>query len=151
MSLITKLLGIDKLLTRQINSVLLGGTANYGKFNDAYSTNDTVYTVVKKIGLKCSNVPMYAYIPKNESNLKRYKSVPTNNIQRLTIEKVKSLDEVDTSSPLSLLIQKPNQLTGSNAFWEGVFSFRVLRGEAFIWKNRGGIDATKRRFQGKSF
>ena len=140
MSFITKLLGIDKLLNRSFNSTLVGGLPTYRSFNDAYETNDTVYTVIKKIGLKAANVPIYTYKPKPGANLKRYKAMPANNIQRLQIEKVKSLDEIDVVTALSKLIQRPNPYIGSDAFWEGVFSFRAYRGEAFIWKNRGGIE-----------
>lgn len=140
MNLLAKALGIDKLINRQVNTVLqqIGGMPNYGKFNDAYESNDTVFTVIKKIGMKAASVPMYAYKPKSDQSAKRYKSVPFNNLLKRQVEKVKSLDEMDQNSALAKLIQRPNPYIGADAFWEGVFSFRAYRGEVFMWKNRGG-------------
>ena len=140
MNLLAKALGIDKLINRQVNTVLqqIGGTPNYGKFNDAYESNDTVFTVIKKIGMKAASVPMYAYKPKSDQSAKRYKSVPFNNLLKRQVEKVKSLDEMDQNSALAKLIQRPNPYIGADAFWDGVFSFRAYRGEVFMWKNRGG-------------
>lgn len=140
MNLLAKALGIDKLINRQVNTVLqqIGGMPSYGKFNDAYETNDTVFTVIKKIGMKAASVPMYAYKPKSDQSAKRYKSVPFNNLLKRQIEKVKSLDEMDQNSALAKLIQRPNPYIGADAFWEGAFSFRAYRGEVFMWKNRGG-------------
>jgi HK97 family phage portal protein len=48
------------------------------------------------------------------------------------------LDEVDQSSNLAKLLMKPNPNQGADAFFEGVFSFYFLKGESFIWLNRGG-------------
>jgi HK97 family phage portal protein len=113
---------------------------NWSDDNNSYNENDTVYTVIKKIGSKAGSVPVYVYKPKTEQKVRRYKSIPANQYQRLKLERVKALDEVDVNSNLAKLLQKPNQYQGSDAFFEAVFSFRVYRGEAFIWMNRGGIE-----------
>lgn len=127
--------------------IMFGGTPTYLNWNEnnkAYSTNDTVYTIVKKIARKASSIPIYSYLP-DAKNLKRYKAatkgqMSASSIKRVMIERIKALDEVDTDSDLAQLIQRPNAVQGSDAFFEGLFSFYTLRGEAFIWLNRGGIE-----------
>mgnify|MGYP000287661032 FL=1 len=143
MSLLTKILGLDKMKKKAMSfpGVSIGNAPTYFKWNDdsnAYITNDTVYTVIKKIARKAASIPMYSYTTK--ASTKRYKSVPANNLQRLFVEKVKALDEIETDSQLAKLLAKPNPSQGADAFFEGVFSFYALRGEAFIWLNRGGIE-----------
>jgi HK97 family phage portal protein len=115
----------------------------WNKQSKAYSENDSVYTVIKRIARKASSVPIYAYKPK--SDIQKYKAASKgaqnqSSIRRLFIERVKALDEIDTNNPLAKLMQNPNPSQGSDAFFEGLFSFYALRGEAFIWLNRGGIE-----------
>ncbi len=112
----------------------------WDKDQNAYSNNDTVYTVVKKVAKKASNVPIYSYLPKSNTTLKRYKHSPVNNVQRYQLDRIKALDEIVSNSALSKLINNPNPSQGSDAFFEGLFSFYVLNGESFIWLNRGGIE-----------
>ena len=145
MSWITKLLGMEKIKTKAMTfpGVYIGHQANFFKWDkdsNAYSNNDTIYTVVKKIAKKASNVPIYTYLPKNQTALKRYKSSPLNNISKYQINKVKALDEMSVNTPLSMLINNPNPSQGSDSFFEAIFSFYTLYGEAFIWLNRGGIE-----------
>ena len=145
MSWITKLLGIEKIQTKAMTfpGVYIGTQTNFfrwDKDSNAYSNNDTVYTVVKKIGKKASSVPLYSYLPKNQSALKRYKHSPINNVQRYQLDRVKALDEMATNTALSMLINNPNPSQGADSFYEGIFSFYALFGEAFIWLNRGGIE-----------
>ena len=116
----------------------IGGVAIYGRKNLSYEENDTVYTVVRKIAQRAANVPLYVY--KSTDKAKRYKSLPLDKIQRTKFLKVKAQDEIDESSKLAQLLSRPNQIMGQDAFLEAVFSFRVFRGEAFIWMNRGGVE-----------
>ena len=145
MSWIKKLFGIEKIQQKAMSfpGVYVGAPVNFLRWEkeiNSYDNNDTVYTVVKKIAKKASNVPLYCYLPKDKDKLKRYKHSPINNLQRYKLDKVKALDEVVSYSPLSKLISKPNPMQGSDSFFEGLFSFYVLSGEAFIWLNRGGIE-----------
>jgi HK97 family phage portal protein len=109
----------------------------WDKNSEAFQNNDTVYTVVKKIARKAANVPMHVYKPKG----KIFKAYPyTANLKKLMIDRVKSVDEIIEDSDFAKLIMRPNPVQGADAFWEGVFSFYVLRGECFIWLNRGGFE-----------
>jgi HK97 family phage portal protein len=145
MSWISKLLGIEKIQKKAMSfpGVYVGTQATYLKWDkdiNAYSENDSVYTVVKKIAKKAANVPLYSYLPKNQTSLKRYKHSPVNNVQRYQLDRIKALDEVVSNSALSQLINNPNPSQGADSFYEGIFSFYVLFGESFIWLNRGGIE-----------
>ena len=115
----------------------IGGVAIYGRKNLSYEENDTVYTVVKKIANRAANVPLYVY---KGTEQKKYKSLPLDKIQRTKFLKLKAQDEIYVSSKLAQLLSRPNQILGQDAFLEAVFSFRVFRGEAFIWMNRGGVE-----------
>jgi HK97 family phage portal protein len=145
MSWISKLLGIEKIQKKTMSfpGVYVGTQATYLKWDkdiNAYSNNDTVYTVIKKIAKKAANVPLYSYLPKNQTALKRYKHSPVNNVQRYQLDRIKALDEVVSNSALSQLINNPNPSQGADSFYEGLFSFYSLFGEAFVWLNRGGIE-----------
>ena len=145
MSWINKLLGIEKIQKKAMSfpGVYVGAPVTFFKWDkdqNAYSNNDTVYTVVKKVAKKASNVPIYSYLPKSNTTLKRYKHSPVNNVQRYQLDRIKALDEIVSNSALSKLINNPNPSQGSDAFFEGLFSFYVLNGESFIWLNRGGIE-----------
>ena len=148
MSILTKILGLDKVKQKAMsfNGYLLGGSPvffNWSENSKAYQENDTVYSVVRKGATKAASVPIYSY--KKTKDVTKYKAISTgiqnqSSIRRFFIERVKALDEVDTDSKLAKLLQTPNPSQGADAFYEGVFSFRILRGESFIWLNRGGIE-----------
>jgi HK97 family phage portal protein len=146
MSILTKILGLDKVKQKAMSfpGYMIGGSPTYWNWTQhskAYSENDTVYSVVKKIATKCANVPIFSY--KKTKDVQKYKAISNgrqtqNSVRRFFIERTKALDEVDTDSRLAKLLQSPNPSQGSDAFFEGLFSFRIYRGEAFIWLNRGG-------------
>lgn len=146
MSILTKILGLDKVKQKAMSfpGYMIGGSPtffNWSQHSRAYQENDTVYSVVKKIATKCAAVPIYSY--KKTKDTQKYKAISTGrqtkeSVRRLFIERAKALDEVDTDSKLAKLLQSPNPSQGSDAFFEGIFSFRIYRGEVFIWLNRGG-------------
>lgn len=148
MSILTKILGLDKVKQKAMSfpGYMIGGSPiywNWTQHSKAYQENDTVYSVVRKIASKCANVPIYSY--KKTKDVQKYKAISNgrqtqNSVRRFFIERTKALDEVDTDSRLAKLLQNPNPSQGADAFYEGVFSFRIYRGEAFIWLNRGGIE-----------
>ncbi|HEX4875754.1 MAG TPA: phage portal protein [Chitinophagaceae bacterium] len=111
----------------------------WDKNSDAYVSNDTIFTVVKKIGRKASSIPIHVYKPKKKKVGYKY----TPDLKRLMVERVKEVSEVIEDSDFAKLIMRPNPMQGADAFYEGVFSFYVLRGECFIWLNRGGFENGK--------
>lgn len=136
MSWFTKLFKRKGMTFTGIN---VGAAPTYFKWDKnstAYATNDTVFTVIKKIGRKAANVPMHVYKPKNKTVKYKYST----NLKQMLVERVKQVDEVIEDSDFSKLIMRPNPVQGADAFWEGVFSFYALRGECFIWLNRGGFE-----------
>lgn len=148
MSILTKILGLDRVKQKAMSfpGYMIGGSPTYWNWTQhskAYQENDTVYSVVRKIAVKCANVPIYSY--KKTKDVQKYKSISAgrqtqNSVRRFFIERTKALDEVDTDSKLARLLQTPNPSQGSDAFFEGVFSFRISKGEAIIWLNRGGVE-----------
>ena len=124
MNLLYKLLGVQKIQRKAMSfpGFSIGAAPTYFNWNknsDAYVTSDTIYTIIKTLGRKAASIPLESY-RKAERN-------------------VKSAAE-DNTSNLYKLVQRPNPSQGADSFWEGVFSFYALKGEAFIWLNRGGIE-----------
>lgn len=120
MNLLYKLLGVEKIQKKGFSfpSYSIGGSANFlnwTKNSDAYSTNDTVYSIIKTLGRKAASVPIEVYA--NDTEIEE--------------------------NELTKLLKRPNPSIGGDAFFEGVFSWYALKGEAIIWLNRGGIENGK--------
>lgn len=82
-----------------------------------YEGNGTVYSVVSKDARKFASIPRYLY-----------KTI-----------KGKS-ERWDIENDLTMLLERPNEYQGQDAFFEAVRGFYKTTGEAFIWLNRGDTD-----------
>jgi HK97 family phage portal protein len=116
---------------------MIGGNAVYPDaksatyVNDGYCGSAAVYTIVSTSAKKFANVPRSIYAPSTEKGFKR-KSV--------SFVK-KSLGQEIENSKLKDLLKRPNPYMGGDSFWEAVYTSYDLQGEAFIWLNRGDIEA----------
>lgn len=124
------------------------------KYVRAYSTNADVYSIVTFLARKASSIPLYVY-KKNSGTrakiaLKRYQNLSKHITQKgafekALIERKSAYDEqnIDESSPLATLLNKPNPNQSQDAFLENLFGYRFLSGEGFIWGNSGAIEGGK--------
>lgn len=78
---------------------------------ERYQHNATVYSIVNKDALKFSSIPRYVYDMSDK--------------------------EVPDTSPLAVLLKRPNSMEGADSFFAKVRIYRLVCGEAFIWLNRG--------------
>jgi HK97 family phage portal protein len=120
---------INNVIARQ--PVFIGGVAVYPSndtsklIEDTWETNISFYSVIKRITQKFGHLPRYVI---NEDQKQKRR---------------KALDENIIEGDLSKLILRPNNYEGQDAFFEKIALQYLLTGEAFVWKNRGGIENGK--------
>lgn len=119
------------------------GSSFWGGGLEDPTSGDTLYTILRKRTMKEASIPLYVYKKKDRAALKKYLNITKGaqnsaSFQKSQIYKIKALDEVAIENDFAKLLQNPNNIQGSDAFWQGVF-WEYALGEAFIWKNRGGV------------
>lgn len=115
---VTKLLGLEvqkKAMSFGTQFMMNAFVPTYIKWWDTmdYLTNDSIYSIIRVIQQKAGMIPFYTYAASGEL--------------RTPVE-----------SDLGKLIKRPNPSQGADAFFQGLYSYYSLYGEAFIWLNRGG-------------
>ena len=91
---------------------------------ESFNTNIYYYSIIRTITRKFAAPPRY--VVKGEDGMKRRKALS---------------NAVDNE--LSALLAKPNDYQGADEFWEAICGYYTIAGEAFIWKNRGGLEKGK--------
>lgn len=109
----------------------------------AYTSISAVYTVVNYLMTKFSSIPIRVYKVQDEKALKELKRVQpfqyrsVYNFLRTTKLQRKALEQVDEGNDLARLLQQPNKAMTSDIFFKTLYGFKLLKGEGFIWANRG--------------
>jgi HK97 family phage portal protein len=99
-----------------------GGTLVYpdidasAAITKGFKGNGTVYSIISKDARKFASIPRYVY--KSSIDNKR--------------------EQVENA--LSILLNRPNEYQGQDAFYEAIKGFYLVTGESFIWLNRGDTD-----------
>ncbi len=81
-----------------------------------YEGNGVVYSIISKDARKFASIPRYIY------------------------KKTKDNKRESVENDLSLLLDRPNEYQGQDAFFEAIRGFYKTTGESFIWLNRGNTD-----------
>jgi HK97 family phage portal protein len=117
-------------------------------FVKGYKTNANLYAVATFLIRKAASIPWYIYKTKPGASAK----VALNRYAMLTkgigaegaydqalIARKSAMDEnaIDDSSKLAKLLRRPNQNQGQDQFFESIFGYKILSGEADIWGNDG--------------
>lgn len=128
---------------------MIGGVAVYPPVNserfirDGYSGNGSVYTIVSRAHRKFGSIPRYVYKITDKTASRQLKALMKQKNFKLKIMRdlqKKAYDEtVIDDSPLSLLLNHPNEYQGQDAFYESIYLYKLVCGEAFIALNRGDI------------
>lgn len=137
-----KALNPNQQVVRPIGGVLTPLPLNFQQ-DRVYDSLSAVYTVVTYLMNKFSTVPIRVYKVEDEAAFKQYKSLqphqfqkPSNFLKVRTLQR-KALSQVDESNPLAKLLQQPNHRMSSDLFFSMLFGFKLLKGEGFVWANRG--------------
>ena len=137
-----KALNPNILVNRPVQGVLTPLSVSYRQDN-AYTSLSAVYTVVSYLMAKFANVPIRVYKIEDKDAMKAYKRLQPHQFQRpsnyLKARKLqrKALEQVDENSDLSRLLQNPSPAFSSDGFLQTLYGFKLLKGEGFIWLNRG--------------
>lgn len=120
----------------------------------AYQSSADLYAVASFLIRKAACIPWFVY-RKNEGSkakaaLERYKQLSRGlghkgAYEAALMARKAAFDEneIVEDSALSMLLKRPNERQGQDSFFESVFGYRVLSGEANIWVNTGDPMDTK--------
>jgi HK97 family phage portal protein len=142
-----------KILT---GSELRLGLPNWSNYRDTtnierFITLDDIYSIVSMIAKTAATIPLMVYEVKDEKALKAYayaskqqNHTPAQLIQKQFL-KTKALVEVKEDNQLQFLLDNPNGLYAKSEFYEGVYGFKLITGNQYIWapKFEFGLDKGK--------
>jgi HK97 family phage portal protein len=103
--------------------------------HDAYQFNPDVFSVITLRARSAAQVPWVVYRVTNKKALKQYKRLPSeakrHNLTRVVALKERAMEEAE-GSDLENLLNRPNPYQGRNEFFEGLFGFKLITGNAYI-------------------
>lgn len=110
---------------------------NYIK--EGWNKNVTLYSIVRKIAKTCATAPWGAYKIKDEQSFKQYKAIGSQrqteaSLKNLQLIKRKALEPVENDK-LNDLMDAPNPTMGQSEYHEGLFTYKLLTGNAYEWAN----------------
>jgi HK97 family phage portal protein len=116
----------------------------------AYKSSADLYAVAQFLVRKAASIPWYVYQVKDGQKAKvaltRYKSLSHGIGSPGVMDKLISVrkdaydpDMIIEGTDLANLLKRPNPNQGQDAFFEALFGYRVISGEANIWGNDGMI------------
>ncbi len=117
-----------------------------------YSTNTDVYSVIKKIENKTTDIESYVYYQTDENKkLKKIHDKNVWNIKKLIDARIlqkKSLEDAPDDDDLAKLLANPNPNLSEKEFEQFLIIYLCSSGEFFVWKNKvpsenGGNNAGK--------
>lgn len=133
-----------------VNSIAIAPYTQ-NKFADAYKSSADLFAVAQFLIRKAASIPWNVYQIKDDKKakaaLERYKQL-TRGIGHpgaldacLTNRKdAYDPDAIVENNDLARLLKRPNPNQGQYQFFESLFGYRILSGEANIWGNDGEID-----------
>jgi len=98
-----------------------------------------VYSIVRRIAKTAAGIPLLVYKVKDEGALKDYDYLSkqhnhtTQALVHKQLLKTKALELVKSDNPLQQLLDNPNPLYTSAEFKEGVYMFRLITGNTYIY------------------
>jgi len=109
-----------------------------GYIKTGYFSNPDVYAAVQTIVNIATVAPLNLYKVKNESAVKKYKSLcqgipDRENLKQRSAWKTKALEEVDSHKVLGRL-HRPNEYQTLTEFLANIYGFRLTTGNAYIYK-----------------
>lgn len=107
-----------------------------------YATSDQVYSVVNKIAETSAFIPIYPYLKTEDKALKQLKTLTnrqfysTKGLFDIRIAQTKALEDLPEDNELNLLLETPNEYQSKTEFLTAAYSYYLLNGEVFIYKDR---------------
>ncbi len=119
-------------------SVALFPDYNISQSSNRYATSDDIYSIVRMLATTAALIPIRAYEIVDEKSAKKLHQLarPHTNILRTKALEIKALQDLAENDGLNQLIESPSDILSKFEFFEALYSFLYLFGEAFILKQR---------------
>lgn len=116
-------------------SFLINDCNRKAYIKEGWNKNVTLYSIVRKIAKTCSYAPWGAYKVRSEESFKQYKALSSQHqtatsLKNLQIIKRKALEPVNDAR-LNDLLANPNPLMSGSEYTEGLFTYKLLTGNAY--------------------
>ena len=147
------------------SSVTVGLTATYPSVSQSlyvqiYNQNASVYTIVLLMARKFATLPRYLTEIEDDGAAEVYKrllrnsgSIPATRFKKLKKEafgkymRIKDIQDAygegAINDTLSQLLEFPNEQQGHDSFYQLIYTYKKLTGNAYEWLNRGGYPDVK--------
>lgn len=112
-----------------------------------YATQDDVYSIIKMISTHAALINLYAYEVQDEKVFKQLKKIkqPHQNPYQHKNLITKALVDLPEQDMVAELLERPCESMSKFEFYEAIYTFLLIFGEAFILKQRptDGVNAGK--------
>ncbi len=111
----------------------------------SYLTVDDLYSIVRRIVKACKKVPIYGYAVKDAAQYRKYKNMValSESHQNILEQKERAFELLDESDVLNMRVNSPNDLQTKDEFFEACYTYMLLNGERFIYKEMLTLGANK--------
>ncbi len=147
---------VIKDLSAQVKALQQYNTNNFLRFNnlnrnialfpewdihtnsERYATTDDIYSIVRMLATTAAMIPIYAYQVVDEVAQKKLNRIkqPHNKPYEVKALQVKALEELPGDDRVEMLMENPCEYKSKFEFYEAIYTFLFLYGEAFILKER---------------
>lgn len=102
-----------------------------------YTTQDDIYSIVSRLASTAATIPIYGYLVIDDKAVKKLHQIkqPHNKLFETKFLQVKALEDLSDDDPVQNLLDNPGN-SSRHEFFEAIYSFLFLFGEAFILKER---------------
>jgi len=121
-------------------SFLINDCNRKAYIKEGWNKNVTLYSIVRKIAKTCAYAPWAAYKVTDEQSFKKYKALSAQqhtpqSLKALEVVKRKALEPVNDRR-LNDLMNQPNPIMGGTEYHEGLFTYKLLTGNAYEYAVR---------------
>jgi HK97 family phage portal protein len=141
-----QLRALQTAVNRNINNVnrniAVYPTSDITNYTNRYAGTDDVYSIVRMLSTTAAMVPLRAYeVKPDDAAQKAYKSIresmrPHANLMHTKALQLKALEDLPETDPLESLLSNPSPFQSKFEFFEAIYTYMYICGEAFIYKEK---------------
>lgn len=140
-------IGLQNIVSSFNRNIAIYPPYDLSQNSDRYITTDDIYSIVRMLAQTAAMVKLFAYEVKSDAALKELKKIsrPHDNVLKTRLRELKALEDLPETDPVYDLLEHPSDLFSKFEFFEAVYTFLLLDGEALLLKERpeGGKNAGK--------
>lgn len=133
---------MNNYLKARFNSVNYYPDYSINEATNKYVTSDQVYSVINKIAQTTALIPIYTYLKTQDKAFRQLKALTnrqfysTKGLFDIRVMQLKALEDAPENDELNQLLENPNAYQSKTEFLIALYSYYLLNGEVFIWKER---------------